>query len=240
MSFLLTPNRETVMRALSLYRSILSVAGIAICCSLFSGCATSVVTQPDYVLLRDQNYTDKILAVMPYGTAVPGYGDILRDKFDSWWLPRWMYGKGEVTVLGEPYTLDDVQYPTDGPYEEMGYQMFNRFRGYNCFKRVVLVKDRQEADSINADFLLVYHINECYAHGLGANWNFVEWISYEGVVDMDVAVYDIVRNERIASQHVRSLATSTSAWVTPEVRNYLRRQLLKGTVFNNAIAEITF
>ncbi len=228
------------MRALLLYRSILSVAGIAICCSLFSGCATNVVTQPNYVLLRDRNYKDKILAIMPYGSTSPGYGDILREKNHAWWFPRKTYGKGEVTVLGEPYTIDEKVYPTEDSYEEMGLQMFNRYRGYNCFKRVVIVKDRAEADSLRADYLLVYHINECYARGLGGNWNFVEWITYEGVVDMDVAVYDIIQNQRLTSQHIHSEGTSTSSWVTPEVRNYLRRQLLKGTVFNNAIAEINF
>ena len=65
-------------------------------------------------------------------------------------------------------------------------------------------------------------------------------MSYECVFSVDVAVYDLVTNERVFAERINVNANDTSVWSTPDVRDYLRRQLLKGVTFHNAISEITF
>ena len=87
---------------------------------------------------------------------------------------------------------------------------------------------------------MAYHINQCYSRGLGPNFNLFQWLSYEGLLDMDVVVYDLLENTRIKNQRINSKTTSTSVWCERDVRAFERRKLLKGTTFNNAIAEITF
>ncbi len=193
-----------------------------------SGCATSNVTMPARLALEGTSeFRDKILAIMPLGTLPDGYTSNRIAELHAWWMPRAMYGKGEVTTL-------------ENPNQDMALAMFNRYRGRDLFRRVVTVADRPEAERIQADYLLCFRINDCYAVGRGANANFVEWITYEGIVSMDVAIYDLARNQRIASQRVRADATSTSVWAGQEMRNYLKRQLLRGATFHNAIAQITF
>lgn len=208
----------------SLMRFSLFVVAAAIM-SCLVGCATRQTTPPLPITITGKE--NVILAILPLGQQNPGVKEMLAERHRASWFPRVMYGKGEVSVL-------------DDPYEEMALAMFNRFRGYNRFRRVVIVKDRAEADQIRATHMLVFHLNECYAVGRGANWNFVEWLTYEGFVDMDVMVYDLVANQRISHQRIRSNATSTSVWTSKEMRDYLRRQLLRGVTFNNAIAQIQF
>jgi hypothetical protein len=228
------------MRSSVLHRILLSGMTAVLFCSLFTGCATRVVTTPKYIKLREAGYNEKILAIMPHGDITTDYGDRLRERYKAIFYNRWFFGKGEVSVLGEPYTIDGKTVTPEGPYEQLGAIIYNRLRGYNAFKHVVIVKDRQEADDINADFLLVYHINKCYSRGLGANLNLFEWLTYEGTLDMDIVVYDLVENRRIKDQKIVTKTTSTSVWEERDVRAYERRKLLKGTTFNNAIAEITF
>lgn len=228
------------MRSSVLHRILLSGMTAALFCSMFTGCATRVVTAPKFIKLREGGYNEKVLAIMPYGDISTDYGDRLRERNKAIFYNRWFFGKGEISVLGESYTIDGKTVTPEGPYEQLGAIIYNRLRGYNAFKHVVMVKDRQEADDINADFLLAYHINKCYSRGLGANFNLFEWLTYEGTLDMDVVVYDLVENRRIKSQKIESKATSTSVWEERDVRAYERRKLLKGTTFNNAIAEITF
>jgi hypothetical protein len=170
---------------------------------------------------------DKILAVMPLGALPEDYSTNRFLEYRRWWVSRALYGSGEVTTLDDPNT-------------DMALALFNRYRGYNIFRRVVVVKDRAEADRVQADYLLCFRINECYAVGRGANANFVEWITYEGIVDMDVAVYELAMNRRIGVQRVHADATTTSVWSGEQVRDYLRRELLRGTTFHNAIAQIEF
>jgi hypothetical protein len=155
------------------------------------------------------------------------YPNLLAENYRANWFARTLYGKGEVTVL-------------DNAYEEFALAIFNRLRGYDLFRRVVIVKDRSEADSLRATHLLTFRINDCYAVGSGANWNFVNWMSYESFLNLDVAVYDLVENQRVFAERINVNANDTSIWSTPDVRDYLRRQLLKGVTFNNAISEITF
>lgn len=203
----------------------IAAAAVAIAVLCTAGCATRKTTQP--VPMAVAGKQNAILAVMPLGSADTGAKDALSQRYRASWFPRVMYGKGEISVL-------------DDPYEEMSLAIFNRFRGYNLFNRVVIVKDRAEADQIRATHMLVFHINECYAIGRGANWNFVEWLTYEAFVNMDVMAYDLAAGQRISHQSIVANATSTSVWTSKEMRDYLRRQLLRGVTFNNAIAQIQF
>ena len=192
-----------------------------------SGCATSQVTKPEPLALAGHEYNDKILAVMPVGQLNPIYVDYTKEKLESWFMPRWLFGKGETSFVPDPY-------------EEFALAIYNRLRGYDIFRRVVIVKDREEADRLRASYLLCFRINECYAVGNGANWNFIEWLTYEADLDADIIVYDLEQNERIAHQRIRSNAISTSPWSTPDVRGYLRRTLLRGATFHNGISQISF
>ena len=206
---------------------------------LLFGCATSEVTYPMPLALNNGNFADKTLCIMSYGELVDNY-DTLYETYHRWWWPRFIYGSGEVTVLDHPFVNDDGQVFQDNTNDAFAEALFNRLRGYSIFKRVVRVESRQEADEFNYDYLLVYHINDCYAKGLGANANFVEWCTIEGNVDVSVLVYDLKANQRISDQRIISTATSTFAWASPDVRDYLRRKLLKGTTFHNAISQISF
>ena len=203
------------------------------------GCATNKVTYPQPLALNNGSFENKTLCIMAYGEPEDNY-ESLAETYHRWWLPRFCYGSGEVTVLDHPYVNDDGQVFQDNTNEAFAEAIFNRLRGYSIFKRVVMVKDRAEADEFNYDYLLVFHINNCYAKGLGANSNFIEWSTIEGNVDVSVFVYDLKANQRISEQNIQSTATSTYAWATPDVREYLRRKLLKGTTFHNAISQITF
>jgi hypothetical protein len=214
----------TILQVPNIWRGL----ALAIVLAGLAGCATSKVTMPARMALEGRgDYTDKILAVMPLGALPEGYTSNRIEELHAWWMPRKMYGSGEVTTLADPN-------------QDMALAIFNRYRGHGIFRRVVVVKDRAEADRLHADYLLCFRINDCYAVGRGANANFVEWLTYEGFVNMDVAVYDLPRNRRIASQRVRADATATSVWSGSEMRDYLRRQLLRGATFNNAIAQIDF
>jgi len=228
------------MRSSLIYRVLLCGFAAFFFCVMFSGCATRVVTKPNYIKLREAGYNEKILAIMPYGTVDSVYADQLRTRYEAFFLNRWLYGKGEITVPGQPYMVGDKTINSEGPYEQLGAIIYNRLRGYNAFKHVVIVKDRAEAEATNADYLMVYHINHCYARGLGPNFNLFQWLTYEGLLDMDVVVYDLLENRRIKDQKITSKTTSTSVWCESDVRAFERRKLLKGTTFNNAIAEITF
>lgn len=206
---------------------------------LLFGCATSEVTYPQPLALNNGQFQDKTLCVMSYGEAPDNY-DLLSETYGRWWWPRYFYGSGEVTVLDHPYTNDEQQVFVDSANDAFFEALFNRLRGYSIFKRVVRVESREEADQFNYDYLLVYHINECYAVGLGANANFIEWSTLEGNANVSVLVYDLKQNQRISTQDLQSTATSTFAYATPEVRDHLRRKLLKGTVFHNIISQISF
>ncbi len=215
------------MKTASMKLMLLSVA-LAGALAGLPGCATSKVTMPARLALEGTSaFRDKILAVMPLGTLPDGYAADRIEELQAWWMPRKMYGKGEVTTLANPN-------------QDMALAIFNRYRGRDLFQRVVTVADRAEAERVQADYLLCFRINDCYAVGRGANANFVEWLTYEGMVSMDVAIYDLARNQRIASQRVQADATSTSVWAGQEMREYLKRQLLRGATFHNAIAQINF
>jgi len=207
---------------------IFAGAALAGVVALLPGCATSQVTMPARLSLEGSTeFTDKILAIMPLGALPDGYASNRIEELHAWWMPRIMYGKGEVTTLANPN-------------QDMALAMFNRYRGRDLFRRVVMVADRAEAERIQANYLMCFRINDCYAVGRGANANFVEWITYEGFVSMDVAIYDMALNQRIASQRVSADATATSVWAGQEIRDYLKRQLLRGATFHNAIAQIIF
>ena len=120
-----------------------SVAFVAVIVILavFSGCATSQVTRPQPLALAEKGQNDKILAVMPLGQFNPAYADFQKEKFESWFMPRLLYGKGEVSTL-------------EKPYEEFALAIYNRLRGYDIFRRVVIVKNREEADKLGASYLL--------------------------------------------------------------------------------------
>ncbi len=200
-------------------------AALAALALFMAGCATRQATQPQAMAISGKQ--DAILAIVPMGSPDMGAKEALGQRYRSSWFPRVMYGKGEISVL-------------DDPYEEMGLAIFNRYRGHNLFRRVVIVKDRAEADQVRATHMLVFHINECYAIGRGANWNFVEWLTYEAFVNMEVMAYDLAAGQRLTQQSIVANATSTSVWTSKEMRDYLRRQLLRGVTFNNAIAQIQF
>ncbi len=215
------------MRSSRTIRFLCTGVALVVGCLVFAGCATSKVTKPMPLALASRGHSDRILAIMPLGRLNPAYVDYQTDIHASWFLPRWLYGKGEVSVVPDPY-------------EEFALAIYNRLRGYDIFRRVVIVKDRDEADSLQASYLLCFRINDCYAVGKGANWNFVEWLSYEGILDIDVIVYDLERNERIAYERIRDNTFNVSTWSTPDVRAYMRRTLLRGVTFHNAIAGIDF
>jgi len=194
---------------------------------ILSGCATSQVTKPEPLALAQNGHNEKILAIMPLGQINPAYADFQKQKYESWFMPRMLYGKGEVSTL-------------EKPYEEFALAIYNRLRGYDIFRRVIIVHDRDEADKLGASFLLCFRINECYAVGEGANWNFIDWITYKAVFNADVVVYDLDLNERIDHQIIQSEAYTSSPWSTSDVRAYLRRTLLRGVTFHNAVSQINF
>jgi len=201
----------------------------ALLCGLgLAGCATSKITPVEPLMLEGRSeLRDKILAVMPLGALPQNYATNRFLEYRRWWMPRALYGSGEVTTLADPNA-------------DMALALFNRYRGYNVFRRVVIVRDRSEAERLQADYLLCFRINDCYAVGRGANANFVEWITYEGIVNMDIAVYDMALNRRISTQRIGATASTTSVWSGDQVRDFLRRQLLRGATFHNAIAQIEF
>jgi len=217
------------MKKTLLFIKNVSVALVAIIIvfATLTGCATSQVTKPQPLALAEKGQNDKILAIMPLGQFNSAYADFQKKKFESWFMPRLLYGKGEVSTI-------------EKPYEEFALAIYNRLRGYDIFRRVVIVKNRDEADKLGASYLLCFHINDCYAVGEGANWNFIDWITYKAVFSVEVVVYDLDLNERIGYQTIQSIAYSSSPWSTPDVRAYLRRTLLRGVTFHNAISQITF
>ena len=214
--------RSTPFSAL---RVSLIVSGAAVC--LLAGCATNQKTTPLPIALVGKGYNDKILAILPVGEMNPLYGVFKSDQNRSWWMPRLLYGKGEVTVLSNAYA-------------ETATVIYNRLRGYNGFRRVVIVSSRKEADDLRANFLLCFHINDMFAVGRGANWNCVEWSTFEGIASMDVIVYDLDKNERISHQVIQVNAFDTEPWSTPDVRDFVRWELLSGVTLHNAIAQIDF
>ena len=216
-------NKRTSL-ILSMSKSLLNILAVVI---LISGCATSQRTKPEPLALAEHGYNDKILAVMPLGQLNPVYQDYMSQKYESWFMPKAFFGTGETSFLKDPY-------------EELALAIYNRLRGYDIFKRVVIVKDRQEADKLGAYYLLCFRINNCFSLGEGPNWDFVHWITYKGILDVDVIVYNLEQNERIYAEKIRSEAYTTSPWSTPDVRGYLRRTLLRGVTFHNGIARINF
>ncbi len=207
----------------------LIVTGIitSIVCLNFVGCATNDVTKPDTFALSGSGYQENIIAIMPVGKANPMYKSYLSELNKKWFLNRWIYGAGEVSTLKDPY-------------EDFALAIYNRFRGYDIFGRAVIVDSREEADKLRAQYLLCFSINDCYAVGRGANWNFVEWCTSEGIIDVDVVVYDLIKNERISNQNIKANAFNTYVWTSGEMQDYLQKKLLKGVTFNNAIAQINF
>ncbi len=198
-----------------------------IICMNFWGCATSNVTKPNPLTLSKSEYQDSIIAILPIGQANPIYLNYLSELNEKWFLRRWISGIGLISILKDPY-------------EDFALAIYNRLRGYDIFGRAVIVADREEADKLRAQYLLCFRINECYAVGRGVNWNFVEWCTYEGLVDIDVIVYDLIKNERISNQSIRANAFNTSVWTSSEMQDYLQKKLLKGVTFNNAISQINF
>lgn len=194
---------------------------------LLTGCAANIQTKPEPLALQPQSYPEETLAILPLGKFNPIYGEQLTEEHRRWFLPRWLYGSGEVTIL-------------EDPYEDFALALYNRLRGYNVFRRVVIVKNRDEADELHARYVLCFRINDCYAVGEGPNLAFSEWLTYKGVAKVDIIVYDLAASERIAAETLQSEAFNTSVWSTPDVRNYLRRTLLKGQTFHNLIAQIKF
>jgi len=194
---------------------------------LLGGCATRATTQPAPMALAGKSFPDGVLAIMPLSTPDPAYYTRIADSFHRSWFPRTMYGSGEVTTL--------VNHN-----DEFALALYNRIRGCNVFNRAVIVKDRAEADQLGATHMIAFHISECYAAGRGSNWNFIEWLTYEGVLDVNVVVYDLAANQRIQHQKIHSTATTTSPWSSPDVRDFIRRKLLTGVTFHNAIAQMSF
>ena len=208
-------------------KNIVKLLGMVILITLISGCATSKVTQPKPLILAERGHNDKILAIMPLGKLNPAYINTQKQENKAWFAPTLLYGKGEVDGLNKPY-------------EDFALAIYNRLRGYDVFKRVVIVNNREEADNLGATYLLCFRINKCYAVGKGANWNFIYWLTYKAVFNVDVIVYDLDSNERIDHQRIESEAYSNSPWSTSEVRAYLRRTLLRGVTLHNAVAQINF
>ncbi len=208
-------------------RSIVNLLGIVTLLALFSGCATSQITKPAPLALAERGHNDKIIAIMPLGRLNPAYIDYQKQKCKSWFAQELLFGKGEVSAL-------------KNPYEDFALAIYNRLRGYDVFRRAVIVNSREEADRLGATYLLCFRINECYAVGAGANWNFVYWVTYKALFDADIVVYDLDSNERINYQKIDSKAYSNSPWSTSDVRSYLRRTLLRGVTLHNAVSQINF
>jgi len=208
-------------------KNIVIVLAITALAAIFSGCATNKVTVPKPLMLAERGHNDKILAIMPLGKLNPAYVNAKEQENEAWFAPKLLYGKGEVSVL-------------KNPYEEFALAIYNRLRGYDVFRRVVIVNSREEADKLDASYLLCFRINNCYAVGQGANWNFIYWLTYKAEFNVDVIVYDLDSNERIDYQRIESEAYSTSTWSTSDVRAYLRRTLLRGVTLHNAVAQINF
>jgi len=199
----------------------------SIICLFFVGCATNDVTKPALMSISDSEYQENIIAILPVGEANPAYKNSLAEINKKWFMRRWLSGNGEVSIL-------------ESPYEDFALALYNRLRGYDIFGRAVIVSDRTEADNLRAQYLLCFRINNCYAIGRGANWNFVEWCTSEGVLDIDVIVYDLIQNERISEQKIKSNAFDTYVWTSGEMQDYLQKKLIKGVTFNNAISQINF
>lgn len=208
-------------------KNVVKVLGIVTIVTVISGCATSKVTQPKPLALAERGHNDKILAIMPLGKLNPAYIKAREQENKAWFAPALLYGKGEVSGL-------------NNPYEDFSLAIYNRLRGYDVFRRVVIVNSREEADKLGASYLLCFRINDCYAVGKGANWNFIYWLTYKGAFNVDVVVYDLDSNQRIDHQRISSEAYSTSTWSTSDVRAYLRRTLLRGVTLHNAISQINF
>ena len=205
---------------------ILGTMAIIICLS-FWGCATSVVTKPNPMSLSEIEYQETIIAILPIAESNPTYQNSLAAINKKWFMSRWISGNGEVSTL-------------KNPYEDFSLALYNRLRGYDIFGRAVIVDDREEADKLRAQYLLCFRINNCYAVGRGANWNFVEWCTSEGIVDVDVIIYNLIENERISEQRIRANAFDTYVWTSGEMQDYLQKKLIKGVTFNNAISQINF
>ncbi|RLD09347.1 MAG: hypothetical protein DRI44_08675 [Chlamydiae bacterium] len=208
-------------------KNVVNLLCVSFLLALLSGCATNQVTKPKPLALAERGHNDKILAIMPLGKMNPAYINYQKHKLESWFAPKMLYGKGEISGL-------------EKPYEAFALAIYNRLRGYDVFRRVVIVNSREEADALGASYLLCFRINDCYSVGEGANWNFVYWITYKAVFDADVVVYDLDSNERITHQKIESKAYTSSPWSTSDVRAYLRRTLLRGVTFHNAISQINF
>ncbi len=193
----------------------------------FTGCATNIRTEPEPLAMQPQSYPEETLAILPLGTFNPVYGETLAEEHRRSFLPRWLYGSGEVTVL-------------ENPYEDFALALYNRLRGYNVFRRVVIVKNRDEADELHARYVLCFRINDCYSIGEGPNLALSQWLTYKGVAQVDIIVYDLATGERVAAETLTSEAFTTSVWSTPDVRQYIRRSLLRGQTFHNLIARIRF
>ena len=205
---------------------ILGSMAIIICLS-FLGCATNIVTKPNPMSLSEIEYQESIIAILPIGESNPAYKNSLVEINKKWFMSRWISGNGEVSAL-------------EKPYEDFALAVYNRLRGYDIFGRAVIVADREEADKLRAQYLLCFRINNCYAVGRGSNWNFVEWCTSEGIVDIDVNVYDLRENERISEQRIRANAFDTYVWTSGEMQDFLQKKLIKGVTFNNAISQINF
>ncbi len=199
----------------------------SIICLSFLGCATSVVTKPNPMSLSEIEYQESIIAILPIGEANPAYKNSLAEINKKWFMSRWISGNGEVSAL-------------EKPYEDFSLAIYNRLRGYDIFGRAVIVDDREEADKLRAQYLLCFRINNCYAVGRGSNWNFVEWCTSEGIIDIDVIVYNLIENERISEQRIRANAFDTYVWTSGEMQDFLQKKLIKGVTFNNAISQINF
>lgn len=208
-------------------KSIVNLLGIVTLLTLISGCATSQVTKPAPLALAEHGHNEKIIAIMPIGKFNPEYIDYQKQEYKSWFAQELLFGKGEISTLKKPY-------------EDFALAIYNRLRGYDVFRRAVIVNSREEADRLGASYLLCFRINDCYAVGAGANWNFVYWITYKAIFDADIVAYDLDSNERINHQKIESKAYSNSPWSTSDVRSYLRRTLLRGVTLHNAVSQINF
>ena len=156
-------------------RSIVNLLGIVSLLTLFSGCATNQVTKPAPLALAERGHNDKIIAIMPLGRLNPAYIDYQKQKCKSWFAQELLFGKGEVSALKKPY-------------EDFALAIYNRLRGYDVFRRAVIVNSREEADRLGASYLICFRINDCYALGKGANWNFVYWVTYKANFDAYIVV----------------------------------------------------
>ena len=221
-------------------RKISCLVLTAVIISLVSGCATSEVTMPNPSFeLEMFDHSKHTLALLPYGSLPFDYGEQLSNRYARWFAPRMYSGNGEVYTFETPFQMDEKTLIFD-TNTEIALAIYNRLRGYSVFRRVIIVESVEEAAQYNADYLMLFNVNECYTKGLGANWNFVEWITNEGNIDLDIAVYDFKTMNRILAQNYKSVATSTCAWATRDVRQYLRYNLLKGATLHNLVTQISF